>query len=208
VDIPVLMRWRRWTNAEPLAKKPRERERRRGQRVLLFTLALASFGAVVVGGPTVAGAVPNISASSPPPACSLLSNDEVAHALAMKVQTRTADPYPGRVIPGSECEWQSVPFGNFTSVSAGLDLDVAHLSCAEFKRSFNNARKQGHHVLPYKGIGEVAYLEPDGNGSYELSVCQKGVVVQSSAWRVDSPLATEKALTRAILNHLEALANV
>jgi hypothetical protein len=148
------------------------------------------------------------SASSLPPACSLLTNREVAHALAVKLQTRTADPYAGRVLPGSECEWQSVPFGRFTSASAGLDLNVAHLSCAEFKTSFNNARKAGHRVLPYKGIGEVAYLEPDGNGSYTLSVCQGGVVVQSSAWRVGSPLATEKALTRVIFKRLEALANV
>jgi hypothetical protein len=160
------------------------------------------------GSSAIADGVSNVSRSPLVAACSLLTDSQVAHALAMKVQTKTADPGAGDVIPGSECVWQSVPFGRFTSASAGLDIDIAHVPCTQFQRAFNNARKAGHEVLPYKGIGEIAYLEPDGNGSYALSVCAHGVVVQTSAWRVDSPLATEKSLTAVVLHQLDAEAHL
>lgn len=196
----------RWRRLDVL--RSRRDHARVATRVFAAIGAGMALATVWSGSSAIADGVSNVSRSPLVAACSLLTDSEVAHALAMKIQTRTADPGAGDVIPGSECEWQSVPFGRFTSASAGLDIDIAHVSCTQFQRAFDNARKAGHEVLPYKGIGEIAYLEPDGNGSYALSVCTHGVVVQTSAWRVDSPLAAEKSLTAVILHHLDARANL
>jgi hypothetical protein len=185
-------------NATPLMNELRERRRRRRQRWIAFVfivgLSLAAFGVPRYVLHAQASAA---SPASLPATCSLLATKEVASALGHQIAIHQSTFGSPR-----GCTWQSVRLGRFTSASAGLSLDVAHVSRQAFQHAFNKGRLSGRGILPYNGIGQVAYLQPDGNGSYELSVWQNGVVVQSSAWLVDSPLATEKVLAAIVLRRL------
>jgi hypothetical protein len=175
---------------DPLIQEARDRQWRRRRRWLAFLIlaSFLSFGAIRY---SLAADIPQASAAPLPPPCKLLTNAEVAHALGLKIEMRTPQPFT--------CTWQTVPFGNFTSTNRSLQIQEAHLTKAKFERfGTQNPRNP---LISYKGIGELAYLEPDGNGSYTLLVWQHGVYLQLAADEVASPLATEQALALIILKH-------
>ncbi len=132
--------------------------------------------------------VPAAAAGLPNP-CTLLTNAEVAKAFGSKIQSRANESYG----LSRSCTWEGAPLGSFTSAHASLQLDIAHVSRAQFLKNAKKAKN----AVPIHGIGDLAYSQYMA-GEF-LTVWRQGIWLSVSLGGVSSPIASAKALARSAI---------
>jgi hypothetical protein len=147
---------------------------------------------------------PGASARTPSP-CALLTNHEVAKTFGVKVEERTASPRE------FSCSWKGASLGGFIPSQPQLTLSVTsnRIAKAEFIRDFSleivpgptPGKMERDPALVVRGVGQVAFAGLHGQ---ELSVWDRGVVVQITTALVGSPLETAKRLARLVLARFRA----
>jgi hypothetical protein len=149
---------------------------------------------VVIG--TALTLTPSATAGVPSP-CSLLTNAQVAKALASKVASKQEMHYTD--YRGRTCQWQGVNLAPSSSyaVHRELSLMVSTTTKTKFLRFANE--NQG--AVRVAGVGEDAFLLPQGNGGL-LSVYAGGYLLELTVSNVTSGSAIEKRLAENAIAQL------